>query len=153
MSAPKEPEFRILAFSNDGEAEAQLRAVLAEKVAEAKLPARVVAEKGVITAAVDLIIGLSAADVDRAVRFLPEGATVAFTAADLADALNPAASIDPRLLVTDVRRPRREIPPTVSELRDAIATARRNCPTSDGEGLGDRDLDKTVEAIVHHLAS
>lgn len=151
MSAQTDPAFRILAFSTDGEAEARLRSALRDRVEAASLPAQVVAEKGVVTAAVDLIVGMSAADVDRAARFLPEGATVAFTVADLADALSPTAGIDARWLVTDVKPVTNGEPPTVRKLTDAVARARRNAPQPGGDSLGERDLGETLDRIIDGL--
>ncbi|GAB2518834.1 hypothetical protein [Paramicrobacterium agarici] len=152
MSAQADPAFRILAFSTDGDAEARLRAEVQRRVEAASFPAQVVAEKGVVTAAVDLIIGLSAADVDRAARFLPEGATVAFTVTDLANALSPTAGIDQRWLVTDVRPVTGGEPPTVQKLKDAVARARRNAPVPGGEGLGERDLGETLDRAIDGLS-
>lgn len=151
MPAQPEAAFRILAFSTDSEAETRLRSELRSRVDAASLPAQIVAEKGVVTAAVDLIIGLSAADVDRAARFLPEGATVAFTVADLADALSPTAGIDQRWLVTDARPASHDEPPTVEKLTDAVARARRNVPTPGGDSLGERDLGETLDQIIDGL--
>lgn len=152
MPAHAESAFRILAFSTDGDAEARLRAELRSRIEAARLPAQVVAEKGVVTAAVDLIVGLTAADVDRAARFLPEGATVAFTVADLAAALSPTAGIDDRWLVTDVRPVPSGEPPTVTKLQDAVARARRHAPAPGGDALGERDLGETLDAIVEGLS-
>ncbi|WP_166980747.1 hypothetical protein [Paramicrobacterium fandaimingii] len=152
MPAQPDSAFRILVFSTDGESEARLRTELRARVEAASLPAKVIAEKGVVTAAVDLIIGLSAADVDRAARFLPEGATVAFTAADLADALSPTAGIDKRWLVTDARPASNGEPPTIEKLTDAVARARRNAPSPGGEGLGYRDLGETLDQIIDGLS-
>lgn len=154
MTAAAEPVFRILAFSTDAEAESRLYHSLTERVALAELPAEVITEKGVVTEPVDLILGLSAADVDRAVRFLPEGATVAFTVEEFAEALSisPAENIDPGLLVTDVRPFPTGAPPTVSELKDAVARAHRLSNSDDRASTNLQHLDARIDRIVELLA-
>src|SRR5699024_9501666 len=102
---PMTDAFRILPVSNDPDLEQQLRSGIVKRTNRDVLPAEVLASADVSTARVDLILGITGADIDRASRFLPEAATVAFTLADLAASLAQprAEAIDPALLVTDVR--------------------------------------------------
>lgn len=150
MSEP----FRILPVSDDPDAERRLRSGIAERAEHEGLAAEVLAGADVSTARVDLIIGLTAADVDRVGRFLPEAATVAFTLADLAEALSQprAEAIDPALLVTDVRavpggaaRTRTALVGAVARARESVAGGTyRDTPTEDIDTL----LDRTFAGLI-----
>ncbi|SEB94395.1 hypothetical protein SAMN04489806_2190 [Paramicrobacterium humi] len=155
MTDERQMVFRILVYSSDREAESVLRHSLIERVALAELPADVITEKGVITEPVDLILGLSAADVDRAVRLLPEGATVAFTLGEFADALaiSDAEAIDPHWLVTDVRPFPSGAPPTVEALRDIVARAHRLSNADDRASTRTDEIDARVDSIITALCA
>lgn len=138
--------FRILPVSNDPDLEQQLRSGIVKRTNRDVLPAEVLASADVSTARVDLILGITGADIDRASRFLPEAATVAFTLADLAASLAQprAEAIDPALLVTDVRAVPNASARSRTALIGAVSRAREGV---EGGTYRDTPVDQ-IEALL-----